>query len=56
MSLSISANDLKFVIFASGHDYTLADSGDGDVQIFSHPYVPLNSVNYAGQYYFLVPD
>lgn len=56
MSLTISANDLKFVIFASGHDYTLADSGDGDVQIFSHPYVPLNSVNYAGQYYFLVPD
>ena len=56
MSLSISANDLKFVIFASGHDYTLADSGDGKVQIFSHPYVPLNSVNYAGQYYFLVPD
>ena len=56
MSLSISANDLKFVIFASGHDYTLADSGDGDVQIFSHPFVPLNSVNYAGQYYFLVPD
>ena len=56
MSLTIAPNDLKFVIFASGHDYTLADSGDGDVQIFSHPFVPLNSVNYAGQYYFLVPD
>lgn len=56
MSATIASNDLKFVIFASGHDYTLADSGDGDVQIFSHPFVPLNSVNYAGQYYFLVPD
>ena len=56
MSLTIAPNGLKFVIFASGHDYTLADSGDGDVQIFSHPFVPLNSVNYAGQYYFLVPD
>ena len=56
MSLTIDTNKLKFVIFASGHDYTLADSGDGDVQIFSHPFVPLNSVNYAGQYYFLVPD
>ena len=56
MSLTIAPNDLKFVIFASGHDYTLADSGNGDVQIFSHPFVPLNSVNYAGQYYFLVPD
>ena len=56
MSATIGINDLKFVIFASGHDYTLADSGDGDVQIFSHPFVPLNSVNYAGQYYFLVPD
>lgn len=56
MSATIKANGLKFVIFASGHDYTLADSGDGDVQIFSHPFVPLNSVNYAGQYYFLVPD
>jgi len=56
MSLTINANRLKFVIFGSGHDYTLADSGDGDVQIFSHPYVPLNSVNYAGQYFFIVPD
>lgn len=56
MSLTIDTNKLKFVIFASGHDYTLADSGDGDVQIFSHPYVPKGSKNYAGQYYFLVPD
>lgn len=56
MSATIGINDLKFVIFASGHDYTLADSGDGDVQVFSHPYVPLNSVMYAGQWYFLVPD
>ncbi len=56
MSATIATNDLSFVIFASGHDYTLADSGDGDVQIFSHPFVPLNSVNYAGQYFFLVPD
>ncbi len=56
MSATIGTNDLKFVIFGAGHDYTLADSGDGDVQIFSHPFVPLNSVNYAGQYYFLVPD
>ena len=56
MSLTIAPNDLKFVIFASGHDYTLADSGDGDVQVFSHPFVPLNSVMYAGQWYFLVPD
>lgn len=56
MSLTISPNDLKFVIFASGHDYTLADSGDGEVQVFSHPFVPLNSVMYAGQWFFLVPD
>ena len=56
MSATIGINDLKFVIFASGHDYTLADSGDGDITFFSHPYVPLNSVNRAGQYYFLVPD
>ena len=56
MSLTIDTNGLKFVIFASGHDYTLADSGDGDVQIFSHPFVPKGSKNYAGQYYFIVPD
>lgn len=56
MSATIGVNDLSFVIFASGHDYTLADSGDGDVQIFSHPFVPLNSSVYAGQFYFLVPD
>ena len=56
MSYTISANDLKFVIFASGHDYTLADSGDGNVQVFSNPFVPLNSLNYAGQWFFTVPD
>lgn len=56
MSATIGINDLKFVIFGAGHDYTLADSGDGDVQVFSHPFVPLNSAHYAGQWYFLVPD
>lgn len=56
MSASIAINDLKFVIFGAGHDYTLADSGDGEVQVFSHPFVPLNSVMYAGQWYFLVPN
>lgn len=56
MSLTIDVNKLKFTIFASGHDYTLADSGDGEVQVFSHPFVPLNSVMYAGQWFFLVPD
>lgn len=56
MSATIAANKLSFYIFGAGHDYTLADSGDGDVQVFSHPFVPLNSVNYAGQWYFLVPD
>ena len=56
MSATIGINDLKFVIFGAGHDYPLADSGDGDVQVFSHPFVPLNSVMYAGQWYFLVPD
>lgn len=56
MSLTISPNDLKFVIFASGHDYTLADSGNGEKQVFSHPFVPLNSVMYAGQWFFMVAD
>lgn len=56
MSLTISSNDLKFVIFASGHDYTRLDSGDGEVQVFSHPFVPLGSLNYAGQWFFTVPD
>lgn len=56
MSATINTNNLKFVIFGSGHDYTLLDSGEGEKFIFSHPFVPLNSVNYAGQYYFQVPD
>jgi len=56
MSATIGINDLKFVIFGAGHDYTLADSGDGDVQVFSHPFVPLNSVMYAGMWFFTVPD
>lgn len=56
MSATIAANGLKFVIFGAGHDYTLADSGDGAVQVFSHPFVPKGSKNYAGQWYFIVPD
>ena len=56
MSATITQNNLKFVIFGSGHDYTRLDSGMGEKTFFSHPFVPLNSVNYAGQYYFLVPD
>ena len=56
MSATIGANKLSFVIFANGHDYTLMDSGKGEFRFFSHPFVPLNSVNYAGQYYFLVSD
>ena len=55
--MSLVIENLKFTIFASGHDYTLNNSGTGDsARVFSHPFVPLNSVNYAGQYYFLVPD
>jgi len=56
MSNTIKQNGMSFMIFGAGHDYTLADSGKGDVQFFSHPFVPKNSKNYAGQYYFLVPD
>ena len=56
VSATIDTNNLKFVIFGSGHDYTLLDSGEGEKVFFSHPFVPLNSVNYAGQYYFEVPD
>lgn len=54
--MSLEIENLKFTIFGSGHDYTRLDSGDGNVRMFSHPFVPLNSVNYAGQYFFLVPD
>ena len=55
MSATIDINKSKFVIFGAGHDYTLADSGEGEKIFFSHPFVPLNSVNYAGQYYFQAP-
>ena len=54
--MSYNIENLSFTIWGNGHDYTLLDSGKGEVQIFSHPFVPLNSVNYAGQYYFLAPD
>ena len=57
MSATIATKDLKFVIFGSGHDYTRTDSGTGEgARFFSHPYVPLNSYVYAGQFYFLVTD
>ena len=55
MSATITPNHMSFVIFGAGHDYTLANSGKGELIFFSHPFVPLNSVNYAGQYYFQVP-
>lgn len=54
MSATISKNDLKFTIFGAGHDYTLADSGEGEPVFFSHPKVPLGSKVYAGQFYFKV--
>ena len=54
--MSYNIENLSFTIFGNGHDYTLLDSGDGDTQVFSHPFVPLNSVMYAGQWYFIVPD
>lgn len=54
--MSLTIENSKFTIFGSGHDATLLDSGKGETQIFSHPFVPLNSTNYAGQYYFIVPD
>ena len=55
MSGTIFTKKSNFVIFGAGHDYTLADSGRGERIFFSHPYVPLNSRVYAGQFYFLAP-
>lgn len=54
--MSYNIDNLSFTIWGNGHDATLMDSGDGEVQVFSHPFVPLNSLMYAGQWYFLVPD
>ena len=55
--MSATINDLKFTIFGAGHDYTLNNSGTGEgVRVFSHPYVPLNSVHYAGMWLFYVAD
>ena len=56
MSATISANDLKFTIFGSGHDYTLIDSGEGETRFFSHPFMPKGSWLCAGQFLFYVPD
>lgn len=57
MSLTIDTNDMSFAIYGQGHDSIRSDSGEGEGQrVFSHPYVPLNSVIYAGQFYFEVPN
>ena len=56
MSATIAKNDLSFFIFGSGHDYTLADSGKGEVRWFSHPFMAKGSRAYAGMYYFQVPN
>ena len=55
MSATINANDLKFTIFGAGHDYTLADSGEGEKVFFSHPFVPKGARAYAGQYLIYAP-
>lgn len=55
MSATINANDLKFTIFGSGHDYTLADSGEGEKVFFSHPFIPKGARAYAGQYLIYAP-
>jgi len=54
--MSLNIENLKFTIFGSGHDYTLANSGKGEVQWFSHPFMAKGSRAYAGMYYFLVAD
>jgi surface protein len=54
--MSYTIENLSFTIFGSGHDATLLDSGDGEIQVFSHPFVPLDSVHYAGMWYFTVAD
>ena len=55
--MSLAIENLKFTIFGSGHDYTLNNSGTGEgVRVFSHPYLPLNSVHYAGMWLFYVAD
>ena len=54
--MSLSIENLKFTIFASGHDYTMMDSGKGEKQFFSHPFMAKGARAYAGMYYFLVPD
>lgn len=55
--MSLTIENESFVIFGSGHDYTRLNSGDGEgTRIFSHPYVPLGSQLYAGQFLFYVPD
>ena len=55
MSATINANDLKFTIFGSGNDYTLVNSGVGDMMFFSHPFVPLGSSVCAGQFLLYAP-
>lgn len=55
--MSLTIENESFVIFGSGHDYTRLDSGNGEnAMIFSHPFVPLGSKLYAGQFLFYVPD
>ena len=55
MSATIAKDNLKFVIFGAGHDYTLADSGEGEKVFFSHPFVPKGARAYAGQYLIYAP-
>ena len=55
MSATIAKDNLKFVIFGAGHDYTLADSGEGEKVFFSHPFMPKGARAYAGQYLIYAP-
>lgn len=56
--MSYNIENLSFTIWGNGHDYTpcLLIPVTEKYRSFHTLFVPLNSVNYAGQWYFLVPD
>lgn len=55
-AISLTPDNTEYTKIDDQGEITIVHTGPESAAFFSHSSVPLNSLNYAGQYYLLVPD
>ena len=55
-AISLVPDNTEYTKIDDQGSITIVHTGPEPERFFSNPYVPLNSINYAGQYLFYVPD